>query len=63
VVLDAVGANLQVVQAWCECNGLLMPGFPRNNRGAIGIKVNDVEMASVSLCRRVSSKSRKSPNR
>ena len=26
-----------------------MPGFPRNNRGAIGSKVNDVKGGSVSM--------------
>jgi len=29
-VLAAVGAKLQVVQAWCVCDGARMAGFPEN---------------------------------
>ena len=29
-MLAAVGAKLQVVQAWCVCDGARMAGFPEN---------------------------------
>jgi hypothetical protein len=32
-VLAAVGATLQLVQAWCGCDGRRTPGFPGNSCG------------------------------